>query len=41
MPLSQFETTVRVNLVGSFNIAKAAAHLMQHECARARTANAA
>ena len=25
MPLSQFETTVRVNLIGSFNIAKAAA----------------
>jgi NAD(P)-dependent dehydrogenase (short-subunit alcohol dehydrogenase family) len=30
MPLSQFETTVRVNLVGSFNLAKAAAALMQH-----------
>lgn len=30
MPLSQFETTVRVNLIGSFNIAKAAASLMQH-----------
>lgn len=30
MPLSQFETTVRVNLIGSFNIAKAAANLMQH-----------
>lgn len=30
MPLSLFETTVRVNLVGSFNIAKAAANLMQH-----------
>lgn len=29
MPLSQFETTVRVNLIGSFNIAKAAANLMQ------------
>jgi NAD(P)-dependent dehydrogenase (short-subunit alcohol dehydrogenase family) len=29
MPLSQFETTVRVNLVGSFNLAKAAANLMQ------------
>jgi len=29
MPLSQFETTVRVNLVGSFNVAKAAAELMQ------------
>ncbi len=30
MALSQFETTVRVNLIGSFNIAKAAANLMQH-----------
>jgi NAD(P)-dependent dehydrogenase (short-subunit alcohol dehydrogenase family) len=30
MPLSQFETTVRVNLIGSFNVAKAAAELMQH-----------
>ena len=30
MPLSQFETTVRVNLVGSFNVAKAAAERMQH-----------
>jgi NAD(P)-dependent dehydrogenase (short-subunit alcohol dehydrogenase family) len=30
MPLSQFETTVRVNLIGSFNMAKAAASLMQH-----------
>jgi NAD(P)-dependent dehydrogenase (short-subunit alcohol dehydrogenase family) len=30
MPLSQFETTVRVNLIGSFNIAKSAANLMQH-----------
>ncbi|HRQ63640.1 MAG TPA: SDR family oxidoreductase [Xanthomonadaceae bacterium] len=29
MPLGRFETTVRVNLVGSFNIAKAAAALMQ------------
>ena len=29
MPLSQFETTLRVNLIGSFNIAKAAANLMQ------------
>lgn len=29
MPLSQFETTVRVNLIGSFNIAKAAAERMQ------------
>ena len=30
MPLSQFSTTVMVNLVGSFNVAKAAAELMQH-----------
>ena len=30
MPLSQFESTVRVNLVGSFNVAKAAAHIMQN-----------
>jgi NAD(P)-dependent dehydrogenase (short-subunit alcohol dehydrogenase family) len=30
MPLSQFRTTVLVNLVGSFNVAKAAAALMQH-----------
>ncbi len=30
MPLSVFETTVRVNLIGSFNVAKAAADLMQH-----------
>ena len=29
MPLSQFETTVRVNLIGSFNVAKAAANAMQ------------
>jgi NAD(P)-dependent dehydrogenase (short-subunit alcohol dehydrogenase family) len=29
MPLSQFETTVRINLVGSFNVAKAAAEAMQ------------
>jgi NAD(P)-dependent dehydrogenase (short-subunit alcohol dehydrogenase family) len=33
MPLSQFETTVRVNLIGSFNIAKAAASVMQHNAA--------
>ena len=33
MPLSQFETTVRVNLIGSFNVAKAAAGLMQHNAA--------
>jgi len=30
MPLAQFSTTVMVNLVGSFNVAKAAANLMQH-----------
>ena len=30
MPLAQFATTVKVNLIGSFNIAKAAAELMQH-----------
>ena len=30
MPLAQFRTTVLVNLVGSFNVAKAAAALMQH-----------
>ncbi|MEO6169739.1 MAG: SDR family NAD(P)-dependent oxidoreductase, partial [Lysobacter sp.] len=30
MPLSRFQTTVMVNLVGSFNVAKAAAELMQH-----------
>ncbi len=30
MPLSQFQTTVMVNLVGSFNVAKAAAALMQN-----------
>ncbi|MCO5093635.1 MAG: SDR family NAD(P)-dependent oxidoreductase [Xanthomonadaceae bacterium] len=30
MPLERFATTVRVNLIGSFNIAKAAASLMQH-----------
>ncbi len=30
MPLSQFRTTVMVNLVGSFNVAKAAAALIQH-----------
>jgi len=30
MPLSQFQTTVMVNLVGSFNVAKACADLMQH-----------
>ncbi|MCW5567151.1 MAG: SDR family NAD(P)-dependent oxidoreductase [Dokdonella sp.] len=30
MPLAQFSATVMVNLVGSFNVAKAAAALMQH-----------
>ncbi|HRN62370.1 MAG TPA: SDR family oxidoreductase [Luteimonas sp.] len=30
MPLAQFSTTVMVNLVGSFNVAKAAAAQMQH-----------
>ncbi len=30
MPLGQFETTLRVNLIGSFNVAKAAAALMQN-----------
>lgn len=30
MPLKQFQTTVMVNLIGSFNVAKAAAELMQH-----------
>lgn len=30
MPLQQFSTTVMVNLVGSFNVAKAAAAQMQH-----------
>ncbi|WP_119717896.1 SDR family NAD(P)-dependent oxidoreductase [Cognatilysobacter tabacisoli] len=30
MPLAQFQGTVMVNLVGSFNVAKAAAALMQH-----------
>ena len=30
MPLSHFSTTINVNLVGSFNVAKAAADLMQH-----------
>jgi len=33
MPLAQFRTTVMVNLVGSFNVAKAAAELMQHNTA--------
>jgi NAD(P)-dependent dehydrogenase (short-subunit alcohol dehydrogenase family) len=30
MPLKQFAGTVMVNLVGSFNVAKGAADLMQH-----------
>jgi hypothetical protein len=30
MPLDNFSKTVMVNLVGSFNVAKAAADLMQH-----------
>ena len=30
MPLKNFATTVMVNLVGSFNVAKAAADVMQH-----------
>jgi NAD(P)-dependent dehydrogenase (short-subunit alcohol dehydrogenase family) len=30
MPLSLFATTINVNLIGSFNVAKAAANLMQH-----------
>jgi len=33
MKLAQFQTTVMVNLVGSFNVAKAAAELMQHNVA--------
>ncbi len=33
MPLKIFATTVMVNLVGSFNVAKAAADLMQHNAA--------
>ena len=35
MPLAHFSTTVMVNLVGSFNVAKAAADLMQHNEANA------
>jgi NAD(P)-dependent dehydrogenase (short-subunit alcohol dehydrogenase family) len=30
MPLSFFTTTITVNLIGSFNVAKAAANVMQH-----------
>jgi NAD(P)-dependent dehydrogenase (short-subunit alcohol dehydrogenase family) len=33
MPLDTFRTTVLVNLVGSFNVAKAAANVMQHNVA--------
>ena len=33
MPLQQFSSTVMVNLVGSFNVAKAAAERMQHNAA--------
>ncbi len=33
MPLARFETTVRVNLIGSFNVAKAAAAVMQNNTA--------
>ena len=33
MPLRQFSSTVMVNLVGSFNVAKGAADLMQHNAA--------
>ena len=33
MPLAQFQGTVMVNLVGSFNVAKAAAGVMQHNAA--------
>jgi NAD(P)-dependent dehydrogenase (short-subunit alcohol dehydrogenase family) len=33
MPLKNFSTTVMVNLVGSFNVAKAAADVMQHNAA--------
>lgn len=35
MPLAHFQTTVMVNLVGSFNVAKACADLMQHNDAGA------
>ncbi len=35
MPLAQFRTTVMVNLIGSFNVAKACAELMQHNDANA------
>ncbi|MDA3935108.1 MAG: SDR family NAD(P)-dependent oxidoreductase [Gammaproteobacteria bacterium] len=35
MPLEQFSRTVSVNLIGTFNVAKAAASLMQHNAANA------
>jgi len=35
MPLAQFRTTVMVNLIGSFNVAKACADVMQHNDANA------
>jgi len=35
MPLAKFSATVMVNLVGSFNVAKAAAAVMQHNDANA------
>lgn len=30
LPLATFEATIKVNLIGSFNVAKAAADIMQH-----------
>lgn len=33
MPLADFARTITVNLIGSFNLAKAAANLMQHNAA--------
>ncbi len=41
MPLAQFQTTVMVNLVGSFNVAKAAAEPDAAQRRRATTASAA
>ncbi len=35
MPLKIFDTTIRVNLIGSFNVAKAAAEIMQNNAAGA------
>lgn len=35
MPLAQFSRTIAVNLIGSFNVAKAAAAIMQHNDANA------